>query len=220
MRTHSLPSTRYFALENNVRLRREIFFSASTTEETTVESTTPDIVGRWFVRLVKWLECTWMRSNRVCLPSIRDLCIPRNGHATIILSLDRIHGLHDYDPSCHHGPYNYSSRLISARHHSPFVHHSCVLLFYDHDIMTLTILMTHTFSYLSLTLPGLSLEPHSFDYSSLSHLCSLLLSPPHSLCNRSIFAYDVLSLELLFSHGHSSIYSVVAVRCSSLALIS
>ena len=45
MRTHSLPSTRYFALENNVRLRRKIFFSALTTEETAVESTTPDIVG-------------------------------------------------------------------------------------------------------------------------------------------------------------------------------
>ena len=135
-------------------------------------------------------------------------------------NMDRIHGLHDYDPSRHHGPYDDSSRSTSARHHSPFLRHSCVLLFFDHDITTLTILMTHTFSYLSLTLPGLSLEPHSFDYSSLSRLCSLLLSSPHSLCNRSIFTYDVLSLELLFSHGHSSIYSVVAVRCSSLALIS
>ena len=156
-----------------------------------------------------------MRSNRVHLPSIRDLCTPRNGHATFVLSLDWIHGLHDNDPSCHHGPYDYSSRSTLARHHSPSLHHSCVLFFYDHTITILTILMTHTFSYLSLTLPGLSLDPHSFDYSSLSHLCSLLLSPPHSLCNHSIFTYDVLSLELLLSHGHSSIYSVVAVRCSS-----
>ena len=170
--------------------------------------------------LVRWLERIWMRSNRVCLPSIRDLCIPRNGHATFVLSLDRIHGLQDYDPSRHHGSYDYSSSSTSARHHFPFLCHSCVLLFYDHAITILTILMTHAFSYLSLTLPGLSLDLHSFDYSSLSRLCSLLLSPPHSLCNHSIFTYDVLSSELLLSHGHSSIYSVVAVRCSSLALIS
>ena len=161
-----------------------------------------------------------MRSNGVRLPSIRDLCIPRNSHATFVLSLDWIHGLHDYDPSCHHGPYNYSSRSTSARHHSPSLCHSRVLLFYDHAITILIILMTHTFSYLSLTLPGLSLDPHSFDYSFLSCLCFLLLSPPHSLCNCSIFTYDVLSSELLLSHGHSSIYSVVAVCCSSLALIS
>ena len=145
----------------------------------------PDIVVWEIVCwMVKQLECIWMRSNGVCLPLIQDLCIPRNGHTTFILSLDRIHGLHDYDPSRHHGPYDYSSRSTSACHHSPLLHHSCVLLFYDHDITTLTILMTHTFSYLSPTLPGLSLEPHSFDYSSLSRHCSLLLSPPHSLCNR------------------------------------
>ena len=139
-----------------------------------------------------------MRSNGVRLPSIQDLCIPRNSHATIVLSLDWVHGLHDYNPSRHHGPYDYSSRSTSARHHLPSLHHSCVLLFYDHAIMTLTILMTHTFSYLSLALPGLSLDPHSFNYSSLSRLCSILLSPPHSLCNRSIFTDDVLSSELLF----------------------
>ena len=119
-----------------------------------------------------------MRSNGVRLPSIRDLCIPRNGPATCVPLLVQIHGLHDYDPSRHHDPYDDSSRSTSARHHSPFLHHSCVLLFYDHAIMTLTILMTHTFSYLSLTLPGLSLDPHSFDYSSLSCLWSLLLSLP------------------------------------------
>ena len=77
--------------------------------------------------------------------------------------------------------------------------------------------MTHTFSYLSLTQPGLSLDLHSFDYSSLSRLCPFLLSPPHSLCNYSIFTYDALSLELLLSHGHSSIYSVVAVCCKLLS---
>ena len=161
-----------------------------------------------------------MRSNGVRLPLIRDLCIPRNGHATFVPLLAQIHSLHDYDLSHHHGPYDYSSHLTSACHHLPSLHHSCVLLFYDYAITTLMILMTHTISYLSLTLPGLSLDPHSFDYSFLSRLCLLLLSPPHSLCNRSIFTYDVLSLELLFSHGHSSIYSVVAVHCSSLALIS
>ena len=63
--------------------------------------------------------------------------------------------------------------------------------------MILTILMIHMFSYLSLTLPSLSLDLHSFDYSFLSHLCPFLLSLPHSLCHHSIFTYDVLSSELL-----------------------
>ena len=158
-----------------------------------VELTTPDIVG-WKVVcwLVKRLERSWMRSNGVRLPSIRDLCIPRNGHAMFVPLLVQIYGLHDYDPPHHHGLYNYSSHLTLAHHHSPILHHSCILLFYDHAIM---ILMTHMFSYLSLTLPGLSLDPHSFDYSSFSRLCSLLLSLPHSLCNRSIFTYDVLSSD-------------------------
>ena len=57
--------------------------------------------------------------------------------------------------------------------------------------------MTHMFSYLSLMLPSLSLDLHSFDYSFLSRFCPFLLSPPHSLCNHSIFTYNVLSLELL-----------------------
>ena len=62
--------------------------------------------------------------------------------------------------------------------------------------MTLMILMTHMFSYLSPTLPSLSLDLHSFGYLFLSCLCPLLLSSPHSLYNRSIFTYDVLSSEL------------------------
>ena len=76
------------------------------------------------------------------------------------------------------------------------LHYSCVLLFYDHAITILMILTTHTISYLSLTLPSLNLDLHSFDYSSLSHLCPFLFSPPHSLCICSIFTYDVLSSEL------------------------
>ena len=132
----------------------------------------------------------------------------------------RTYGHHDYDRLRHHSPYNDSSHLTLAHHYSPFLHQVCVLLFYDQAITILMILMTHTFSYLSLTLSGLSPDLHSFDYSFFSRLCSFLLSPPHSLCNHSIFTYNVLSSELLFSHGHSSIYSVVAVHCSSLALIS
>ena len=88
-----------------------------------------------------------------------------------------------------------------------FLHHSCALLFYDHAIMILMILTTHTFPYLSLTLPGLSLDLHSFDYSFLSHLCPFLLSPPHSLCNHSIFTYDVLPSEL-FSAMATLVYIV------------
>ena len=112
-------------------------------------------------------------------------------------SLVRTHGHHDSDCLRHHGPYGDSSYSTSARHCSPSQHHSCVLLFYDHAMTILTTLTTHILSYLSLTLPGLNLDPHSFDYSFLSCLCSFLFSPPHSLCNRSIFTYDVSSLESL-----------------------
>ena len=118
-----------------------------------------------------------MRSNGVCFLSIRGLCIPRNRQDTFVISLVRTHGHHDYNHPHHLDRYGDSSRSTSARHHSLSLHHPCVLLFYDHDIMTLTILMTHTFSYLSLTLPGLSLDPHSFDYSFLSRLCYLLTQP-------------------------------------------
>ena len=137
-----------------------------------------------------------------------------------VSSLVQTHGHHNYDQLCHHGLYSDSSRLTSACHCSPFLHHACALLFYDHAIIILTIFTTHMFPYLSLTLPSLSLDLHSFDYSFLSHLCSFMLSLPHFLCNHSIFTYDGISSELPFSHGHSSIYSVVAVHCSSLALIS
>ena len=56
-----------------------------------VELTTPDMVG-WKVVcwLVKWLERSWMRSNGVRLPLIRDLCIPRNSYATFVPLLTRI----------------------------------------------------------------------------------------------------------------------------------
>ena len=127
----------------------------------------------------------------------QSLCIPRNSHVTIPSSLAWVYGHHDYNHLRHHGPYDDLSYLTSACHHSPSLYHYCVLLFYDHTIMILMILTTHTFSHLSLTLPSLSLDLHSFDYSFLSHLCPLLLSPPHSLCNHSIFTYDVLSSELL-----------------------
>ena len=126
-----------------------------------------------------------------------NLCIPRNGHVTVHFLLVQIYSHHDYDHLCHHGPYDDSSILTSAHHLFTFLHYSYILLFYDHAIMILMILMTHMFSYLSLTLPGLNLDLHSFDYPFLSCLCPFLFSPPHSLCNCSIFTYDVLSLELL-----------------------
>ena len=118
-----------------------------------------------------------MRSNGVCFLSTRGLCIPRNRQDTFVLSLVRTHSHHDYDYPRYLGPYGDSSCSTSARHHSLSLHHPCVLLFYDHDITTFTILMTHMFPYLSLTLPGLSLDPHSFDYSPISRLCYLLTQP-------------------------------------------
>ena len=118
-----------------------------------------------------------MGSNGVCLFSIQDLNIPRNPQATFAFPLVQTHGHHDYNHPCRHGPYNDSSCTALAHHSFIILHHSLVLLFYDHNIMTLTILMTHTISYLSPTLPGLSLGLHSFNYSSLSHLCSLLTQP-------------------------------------------
>ena len=127
---------------------------------------------------------------------IRSLCIPRNGHVTIPSLLVWIYGHHDCDCPCHHSPHDDSFISTSACHHSLPSHYACVLLFYDHTIMILTILMTHISSYLSPTLPGLSLDLHLFNYSFLSRFCPLLLSPPHSLCHHSIFTYDVLSLEL------------------------
>ena len=66
-----------FALENNVWLRREIFFSASITEETTVESTTPDIVGSEVGLLVgKVVRAYWMRSNKGMSPFDPRLMYP------------------------------------------------------------------------------------------------------------------------------------------------
>ena len=118
-----------------------------------------------------------MRSNGVCFLSIRGLCIPRNHQDTFVLSLVRTHGHHDYDHPRHLGLYGDSSHSTSARHHSLPLHHLCVLLFYDHNITTFMILMTHMFSYLSLTLPGLSLGPHSLAYPFLSRLCYLLTQP-------------------------------------------
>ena len=118
-----------------------------------------------------------MRSNGVCFLSIQGLCIPRNRQDTFVLSLVRTHGHHDYNRLRHLGLYGDSSHSTSARHYSLSLHHPRVLLFYDHDITILMILMTHTFSYLSLTLPGLSLDPHSFDYSLISRLCYLLTQP-------------------------------------------
>ena len=118
-----------------------------------------------------------MRSNGVCFLSIRGLCIPRSHQDTFVLSSVRTCDHHDYDRLRHLGPYGDSSRSTSAHHHSLSLHHPRVLLLYDHDIMTFTILMTHTLSYHSLTLPGLSLDSHSFDYSSLSRLCYLLTQP-------------------------------------------
>ena len=132
----------------------------------------------------------------VSLPT-QSLCIPRNSHVTVPFSLVQTYGHHDYDHPCHCGLCDDSFCSTSARHLSLSLHHPYVLLFYNHTIMILTILTTHTFSYLSPTLPSLSLDLHSFDYSFLSHLCSFLLSLPHSLCNHSIFTYNVLSLELL-----------------------
>ena len=132
----------------------------------------------------------------VSLPT-RSLCTPRNSYIMVPFSLVQIYGHHDYDRPRHHGPYDDSSDSTPACHHLPSLHYSCILLFYDHTIMTLTILMTHTFSYLSPTLPSLSLDLHSFDYLFLSRLCPFLFSLPHSLCNHSIFTYDVLSSELL-----------------------
>ena len=128
----------------------------------------------------------------VFLPT-QSLCIPRNSHVMIPSSLDQIYSHHDYS---HHDSYDESSYSTSACHHLLSLYHSCVLLFYDYAITILMILTTHIFPYLSLTLPSLSLDLHSFDYSFLSHPCPFLLSLPHSLCNCSIFTYNVLSLEL------------------------
>ena len=158
-----------------------------------------------------------MRSNGVRLLSIWDLCIPRNGQDTFVSSLVRSHGHHDYDHLCHHGLHGYSARSTSAHHSFAISRHSFVLLFYDHDIMTLMILMTHMLPFYSPTLPGPSLDPHSFDYSSLSRYCFVWLSPIHTLCHQFIFIFWWRLFGVIYSHGHSSIYRLIITVCSSLA---
>ena len=115
------------------------------------------------------------------------------------------------------GPYGDSSHSTSAHHCSPLLRHACVLLFYDHAITIFTILMTHMISYLSLTLPGLSLNPHSFDCSFLSCLCYLHSARP------TLFVIILSLPKMRYLQSYSSVmatlvYIVVAVRCSSLAL--
>ena len=132
----------------------------------------------------------------VSLP-IQSLCTPRNSYVTIPSLLVRIYGHHDYNHPCHHGPYDDSSYSTSARHYLPSY---IILVSYCSMIMPSRFLRFSQptyFSYLSPTLPSLSLDIHSFNYSFLSRLYPFLLSLPHFLCNHSIFTYDVLSLELL-----------------------
>ena len=182
--THSLPSTRYWAWLNNVQLQREIFFSASTTEETTVESTTPDIVDCWLVKQLRWQELDeiqwgmfpfWPEAY-VSLGLVTLQSPPHwLGSTAIMTTITFVTACMMIHPIQH-------QHIIFL----PSLHYSCVLLFYDHTIMILMILMTHAFSYPSLTLPGLSLDLHSFNYSFLLRLCPFLLSLPHSLCNHSI----------------------------------
>ena len=137
----------------------------------------------------KRLECSWMGSNGVHFLSIRGLCIPRNGQDMFAPSLVQTHSHHDYDQLCHHSPYSDSSCSTPAHHYLPLLHHCCILLFYDHAITIFTIFMTHTIPYLSLTLPGLSLDPHSFDYSFISRLC-YLLTQPNPLSLSSFYFYS------------------------------
>ena len=151
---------------------------------------------------------------------IRSLYIPRNGHVTIPSSLVQVYGHHDYNRPCHHGPYDDSSYFNISTLSFACLYHSCILLFYHHTIMILTVLMTHMFSYLSLTLPGLSLDLHSFDYSFLSHLCPFLTQPALFSLSSFYFYLRCIIFGVTLCHGHSNIYSVITVWCSSLALIS
>ena len=146
---------------------------------------TPDIARLgWLVERLKQ-QC-WMRSNGVCFPSDPKLMYPKewSRYDSLLIGLD-------LQPSWLRSPLSSWSVwwFILTDISMPsfaLLRYSCILLFYDHTIMILTILMTHIFSYLSLTLSSLSLDSHSFDYSFLSCLCSFLFSPPHFLCNNSI----------------------------------
>ena len=112
---------------------------------------------------------------------------------------DRNYSHHYYNQLHHHSPYSDSSHLTFACHYLFPLHHSCILLFYDHNIILFTILTTHMFSHHSLTQPGPSPDSHSFDYSSLSRLCPHLTQPtPHSFYS-CLWSYS--------RHGHSSISS-------------
>ena len=119
-------------------------------------------------------------------------------------SLVRTYGHHDYDHLRHHGLHSDSSRLTPAHHHSPLLHRASVLLFYDHAIRIFMILMTHMFSYLSLTLPSLSLDPHSFDYSSLSHA----FVPLYSACP-TLFVIFLFLPTMCYLRSYSSVMATL-----------
>ena len=133
-------------------------------------------------------------------------------------SLVQSYGHHDNDCPCHHSPYGDSSCSISARHHSLSLHHSCILLFYDH---TITIFYDshdpHVFLSFSYTARSESRPTFIWLFISLTPLLPSDSAQP-TLFVIILFLFIMWYLRSYFCHDHSSIYGVVAVRCSPLAL--
>ena len=96
------------------------------------------------------------------------------------------------------------------QHQHDIIHFNCIIMSYHSMIMTL---WYSQFSWptqflIILSLPGLSLDLHSFDYLSLSHFCSPLTQPlPCSF-------YYYLGVIFIMA---TLVYVVVDTWCSSLA---
>ena len=142
-----------------------------------VESMTPDIVDSWLVvKAVKtteldeiqWGMFPFWPEAYASLGTVTLQSSPHRSRSTAIMTT--IAFVITARMMTYHLRHQHAIILLS-------LHHSCVLLFCDHAITILMILMTHTFSYLSLTLPGLSLDLHSFDCSSLSCFLFPLTQP-------------------------------------------
>ena len=149
-----------------------------------------------------------------------SLCIPRNGHVTTPSSLVQIYSHHDYDHPCHHGLYDDLSYSTSACHHFTFFAlFLCLIVLWSRHYDSYDSHDPHIFLSFSHTAWSESRLTFIWLFISLTPLSPLTQPAPLSLYLFYFYLWCVIS-GVTLCHGHFSIYSVVAVWCSSLALIS
>ena len=209
---------RYQALVNSVQLQREIFFSALMTEEMMVESTMPDIVDSWLVEWVKttelddiqWGTFPFWSKTYVSLGTVM-WWFPshwfglRPSWLRSPLSSWPVWWFIMFDTSTplfvFFALFLHLTVLWSCHYDSYDSHDPHIFLSFSHIAQPESRL---TFIWLFIPLTPLS-----------------LLTQPAPLSLSSFYFYlRCIIFRVTLCHGHSSIYSVVAVQCSSLALIS